>query len=107
MKRYGMVLRLKPGSLEEYKSLHATVWPAVLEMIRKCNITNYSIFHKDGWLFSYFEYMGNDFDADMKKMAGDPETQRWWAVCSPLQEPLEIRKKGEWWAEMEEVFHTD
>jgi L-rhamnose mutarotase len=25
----------------------------------------------------------------------------------PLQEPLADRAEGEWWAAMEEVFHTD
>jgi L-rhamnose mutarotase len=107
MKRYGSVLKVKPGALEEYARLHAAVWPTVLEMIEKCNIRNYSIYHKDGYLFSYFEYVGDDFEADMKKMAADPETQRWWSVCIPLQEPLETRKEGEWWATMDEVFHTD
>lgn len=107
MKRYGSVLRLKPGAYVEYKRLHAAVWPAVLDMIRKCNIRNYSIYHKDGWLFSYFEYVGEDFAADMKKMADDPETQRWWTFCTPLQKPLATRKEGEWWADMEEVFHTE
>ncbi len=107
MKRYGMVLRLKPGALEEYKRLHASVWPTVLKTISDCSIRNYSIYHKDGFLFSYFEYVGEDFASDMKKMADDPETQRWWSVCTPLQEPLETRGEGEWWAEMEEVFHTD
>jgi L-rhamnose mutarotase len=24
-----------------------------------------------------------------------------------MQQPLDTRKEGEWWAEMEEVFHTD
>jgi hypothetical protein len=28
-------------------------------------------------------------------------------ICEPMQVPLETRKPGEWWAEMENVFHTD
>jgi L-rhamnose mutarotase len=107
MKRYGSVLKVKPGCLEEYKRLHKAVWPSVLDMIKKCSIRNYSIYYKDGYLFSYFEYVGNDFEKDMKMMADDPETQRWWTFCTPLQEPLETRREGEWWADMEEVFHTD
>ena len=107
MKRYGSVLRLKPGAYDEYKRLHAAVWPTVLDMIRKCNIRNYSIFHRDGQLFAYFEYVGDDFAADMAKMAADPLTQEWWAECKPCQEPLANRAPGEWWSDMEEVFHTD
>ena len=107
MQRYGMVLKVKPEKLEEYKRLHADVWPEVLDMIRECNIRNYSIFHRDGYLFCYFEYVGEDFEADMEKMAADPKTQEWWDVCMPCQEPVETAEEGEWWAPMDEVFHCD
>jgi L-rhamnose mutarotase len=107
MQRYGNVIKLKAEKLDEYKKLHANVWPDVLKMIRECNIRNYSIYYKDGFLFSYFEYHGDDFAADMKKMAADPQTHAWWKLTDPCQEPLETRKAGEWWAGMEEFFHTD
>lgn len=107
MKRYGMVIGVNAEKLEEYKKLHAAVWPGVLKMIKACNIENYSIYYKDGLLFSYYEYVGEDYEADMAKMAADPETQRWWDVCMPCQRPLETRAEGEWWATMEEVFHLD
>jgi len=107
MKRYGMVIRIKAGFEEEYQRYHAAVWPEILEMIRRCNISNYSIFMKDRTLFSYFEYNGSDFATDMATMAADPKTQVWWSIMGPMQEPMENRKAGEWWAEMLEVFHTD
>ncbi len=105
--RYGMVLRVRPDHFEEYKRQHAAVWPEVLATIARCGIRNYSIFHKDFVLYSYFEYWGDDFAADMALMAADPATQRWWAVMEPMQEPLPTRAPGEWWARMEEVFHVD
>ena len=105
MKRYGSVIQVKPEMLEEYKRLHANPWPEVLKMIEACNIRNYSIYLKDNFLFSYFEYVGEDFAADMAKMAADPITQEWWKHTDPCQEPLSTRKEGEWWASMEEVFH--
>lgn len=107
MQRFGSVIKVKPEKLEEYKRLHADVWPGVLEMIRACNIRNYSIYYKDGYLFSYYEYHGSDYAADMQKMAADPTTQEWWKLTDPCQEGLETRAPGEWWAAMEEVFHTD
>ena len=107
MHRYGSVIKLKPEKLAEYKVLHAAVWPEVLKMIGECNIRNYSIYYRDGFLFSYFEYHGDDFAADMQKMAADPATQAWWKLTDPCQEPLETCKPGEWWASMEEFFHTD
>lgn len=107
MKRYGSVIHVKPEAIAEYKRHHAAVWPDILSMIRKCNIRNYSIYLKDDFLFAYFEYHGTDYQADMAIMAADPKTQEWWDVMMPMQQPLHTRKEGEWWAEMEEVFHMD
>jgi L-rhamnose mutarotase len=112
MKRYGMVLALRPEKVAEYKKLHAAAWPDVLKMIGECQIRNYSIYLRtldDGqpYLFSYFEYTGADFAADMARMAADPTTQRWWALCKPCQKPLANRAPDDWWSGMEEVFHTD
>lgn len=107
MKRYGQVIAVRPEKLEEYKRLHANAWPGVLKMIKDCHLQNYSIYYKDGLLFSYYEYVGTDYEADMAKMAADPETQRWWDVCKPCQQPLPTRSEGEWWSDMQEVFHLD
>ena len=112
MKRYGSVIGLRAEKLAEYVKLHAAVWPEVLQMIQQCNIRNYSIYLRqldDGqyYLFSYFEYVGSDFAADMARMAADPVTQRWWSLCKPCQKPLANRATEEWWAPMEEVFHCD
>jgi len=107
MQRFGQLIRIHPDRLDEYKRYHSAVWPQVLKTIADCHIRNYSIFHKDGQLFAYFEYHGADFAADMAKMAADPTTQKWWAIMQPIQVPLDTRAPGEWWASMEEVFHTD
>jgi len=57
MQRFGMMIKLRSGSEEEYKRHHAAVWPEVLIKILECNIKNYySIYLKDGILFGYFEY---------------------------------------------------
>jgi len=109
MKRYGSVIGLKPEHMAEYRRLHADVWPQVLAQIHACNIRNYSIFLRqpENVMFAYFEYIGTDFAADMAKMGEDPVTQKWWSVCGPMQQPLDTRADGEWWASTEEVFHVD
>jgi len=107
MKRYGQVIGLRPEKIEEYKRLHAAVWPQIRKLISECNIKNYSIFLKDSTLFAYFEYHGSNFDEDMKKMAENEINKKWWEQCIPCQLPLETRAPGEWWANMEEVFHLD
>ena len=107
MKRYGQVIKVKPEDLEKYKALHANPWPEVNRMIQECNIRNYSIYYRDGYLFSYYEYVGDDYEADMAKMAADPKTREWWKETDPCQEAIPTAKEGEWWALMEEVYQLD
>jgi L-rhamnose mutarotase len=107
MRRVAAVIRLRPEKEAEYRRLHAAVWPAVLETLRRANITNYSIFQRDGLLFSYLEYVGENYDADTARIADDPDTRRWWQLTDPCQRPLETAAEGEWWAPAEEVFHAE
>ena len=105
--RHGQVIRVRPERFDEYRRAHAAVWPGVLAMIAACHIRNYSIYHRGGVLYAYFEYWGDDFAADSARMAADPTTRRWWALMEPMQDPLPDRPAGAWWAPMEEVFHAD
>jgi L-rhamnose mutarotase len=109
MQRVAQVVGLAPEAVERYKELHASVWPDVLRTIRACGIRNYSIFLREPelLLFAYFEYIGEDYEADQAAMAADPVTQEWWQITMPLQRPLEGRAEGEWWAVAPEVFHVD
>lgn len=107
MKRIASVIGLKPENRAEYEELHAHAWPTVLARITQSGIRNYSIYRHGDLLFSYFEYVGDDFDADMAAMGDDAETQRWWAICKPMQRPVDDRAEGEWWKDLPEVFHHD
>src|SRR3972149_4601379 len=102
-KRVGSLIKVKPEYEERYIILHKYTFPGVLDRIRKSNIRNYSIFLLNGILFSHFEYIGNDFVADMKAIA-DPVTKDWWKLTDPIQEPLPARKEGELRAEMDWLF---
>lgn len=107
MQRMGFVIGIAAENIPEYKRLHAEIWPEVAERIKASNITNYSIFLREpeNLMFGYWEYVGSDFEADMEAIAADPKTREWWAVCGPMQRPLESRQEGEWWAGMEQVFY--
>lgn len=107
VQRFGSVLGVPKENRERYEELHANVWPAVLEQIKKSNIRNYSIFRYGELLFSYFEYVGDDYESDMAKMAADSATKDWWAINEPLQRPVSDRQAGEWWAKIPEIFHID
>lgn len=105
--RFGQVVRLRPEHADTYRALHRDAWPGVLAKISECNITNYSIFERDGMLFAYFEYTGADLDSDLAKMASHPETQRWWTLTDPCQERIPGHDGPTPWADMTEVFHHD
>jgi len=106
MERMGQVIRLRPEALDEYKRIHAAVWPEVLSLLSACNITNYSIFLKEPemLMFAYWEYTGTDFAADIDKMKAEPRMHDWWRMTDPMQSPFEQRGEGEWWAQMKPVF---
>ena len=112
VQRYGSVIGVKPEKLDEYKKLHAKPWPEIKEKLKEANIRNYSIYltqFPDGkyYLFSYFEYTGDDLQADFKHLGKDPKTKEWWSITDPMQIPLENRKDGEWWKNMEEIYHLE
>jgi L-rhamnose mutarotase len=105
--RFAAIVRLRAEHDVEYRLLHANVWPGVLATLRRVGVRNYSIFQRDGLLFSYLEYTGDDWTAAQAEIAADPETQRWWQLTDPMQEPLMTAAEGEWWAPAEEIFHLD
>ena len=109
--RHGSIIGIPEQSILAYTQMHAAVWPGVLAALEKANIRNYSIYlgqvtPDEYLLFSYFEYVGDDFDADMARMA-DKVTKLWWTYTDPLQQRLPGTPEGQQWKTMEEVFHTD
>ncbi len=107
MKRFAMVINVRPEKLDFYRKLHAEPWPEVIEALQRAHVRNYSIHLKDHTLFAYLEYHGDDWAADMARVAADEATQRWWTLTDPCQAPWPSRAPGEWWAEMETVFLMD
>ena len=102
--RYGILTRLRPERREEYLRLHAAVWPSVERMLLEANIRNFTIFLHDDLLFGYYEYFGDDHEADQARIAADPETQRWWTLTDPCQESPDPGS-GTPWASMREIWH--
>ena len=109
IKRFGMVIGLKPDRVEHYKRLHADVWPGVLDALRRKGWRNFDVYLKvrENLLSETFKYDSDDFVASGRAIAADPETQRWLAETDPCQNPFTTRQPGEWWATMENVFHMD
>jgi L-rhamnose mutarotase len=107
LRRFGQRIGVLADRIDDYERLHAQAWPEVLDRIHRSNIRNYSIFRDGQSLFAYFEYVGDDFAADMRAMAADPATQRWWALTDAMQDPLPDRDPGSWWKTIPEIFHAD
>ena len=63
-------------------------------------------------LFASFKYVGDAFDADMKRMAENPKVQEWWRMTDGMQESLNKEQGATgstgavpWWRGGEEVFY--
>jgi L-rhamnose mutarotase len=111
VQRFGMVIGLKREKADRYNDLHAHPWPEVNAMIKKCNIRSYSIYECEIegklYLFSYFEYVGDDFAKDMALMAADPKIKEWWAETDPCQIRMPGTPEGQQWMKIKEVYHLD
>ena len=104
--RFGQLGKLKPEKVDEYVALHAEPWPGVLKTITECNLKNYSIYRHGLEVFAYFEYVGEDYDADMAKMELCPHMQRWWTFSNPCFVKYSIRPDSEFYADMKQIFYT-
>lgn len=109
VKRIGMVIKIKPEKIEEYKALHADSHQGVRHLLQKYNMRNFSIYLKqleDGnyYEFAYYEYTGNDYEGDMAKLAKEPENIEWLSKCDAMQIP---RKDEKSWSIMEEIFFNE
>jgi L-rhamnose mutarotase len=107
--RHAWVVGLKPDKAARYEYLHSHPWSSVNKTIKDCYIRNFSIHESDIngrlYLFAYLEYTGTNFDADMNRMAANPEIQRWWKETDPCQLPLpDAAAKGKIWSDTKEVY---
>ncbi|KAG6019580.1 hypothetical protein E4U19_007024 [Claviceps sp. Clav32 group G5] len=112
-RRFGQVIKLKKGCVDEYKKCHANIWPEVAKQIKDCGIVDYSIYYDDntGLLFGSYKYIGYDYAGDMERMADNPKVREWWKMTDSYQESLvpgavsSASVTPSWWKPMEEVFY--
>jgi L-rhamnose mutarotase len=105
--RVAKVVGLRAGQVDRYVELHKTPWPGVLDALTRNHVRNYSIYQHAGLLFSYFEYIGDDYEADMIAIRADPQSQRWVAMFADTFKPVEGAAPGELRTVMDEIFHLD
>ena len=103
-----MVCRLHPDKRAEYLELHSAVWPGVEAISTECGIRNFTIFVRGDVLFGYYEYVGDDYEADQARMAADPVSQQWWSRTDPCQFGFDDdAPEGARWQELDEIWHQD
>ena len=103
MKRMMRDSDLKPEKVDEYIRIHANPWPELLELIAECNIHNYSISINGTRLLTYFEYTGEDYEADMKKMDASDIQKKW---CESTKPCFLHHEEGWYYEDFTEVFYT-
>ncbi|OXB33441.1 hypothetical protein J007_06857 [Cryptococcus neoformans] len=113
-KRICQIVRVKPERLEEYKKVHAQVWPEVLGALRKAHVVDYSIhyFAPHNLLIAHMRYIGSDFQKDMDGIKENAATKKWWQLTDGMQESFVPGATGSesgpgWWVEAEEVFRLE
>jgi len=107
-KRVGMVIGLKADQLEAYKKLHDDSNAGVRDLLNKYNMHNFSIFlhqfdNGKYYLFGYYEYTGDNYEADMAELAKEDRNIEWLSVTDPMQIPFE-GENG--WSTMERIYYN-
>ncbi len=102
MKRFIFHSELKQEKIEDYVELHAKPWPELIELITRCNIHNYSISIKGNELYTYYEYTGNNYEADMSLMDESPIMQEWWKHSKPC---FLHHDKEHYYDDLKEIFY--
>ena len=105
MKRIGTITKLKPGMMAEYKKIHDEIWKDVMAAAHECGTRNYTIFAEGNYLFSYFEYVGNDYEADMKKKSEMPIMKKWKEATGIMLDKVDEEHGG--CIVLTELFHCD
>jgi L-rhamnose mutarotase len=94
-----MVTTIKPEKEKDYRILHQTVWPGVVDQMIRGHIRNFCIFLVEIgdtlYEFFYLEYLGSNAEQDDQMNRADPVNQRWWAQTDACQQPLP-GEKGIW-----------
>lgn len=108
MRRIGMVIGIRPDRIVAYEALHAASNPGVRDLLSKYNIHNFSIYLQELddnklYLFGYYEYTGNDYEADMERLNAEPRNQEWLGTTAPMQIPI---LDSVAWTTMREVYHN-
>jgi L-rhamnose mutarotase len=104
MHRIAFLMRIQPGTEEEYQRRHAQVWPQMLAELKAAGCHNYSIFLDGLRLFAYLEV--EDIDQYRAYLAASEVAAEWETHMSDIL-IREVDPATGFPALLPEVFHLD
>ena len=104
IRRFGMVIGLREEHIAAYRKLHEGA--GVRDLLKAANMRNFNLYLQkmpDGkyYEFGYYEYVGTDYNTDMKTLSESPRNIEWLRLCDPMQIPLPGQAS---WTEMESIY---
>ena len=100
-----IVTTILPDKEAEYRSLHQTVWPGVVDQVIRSSNRDLCIFlaEIDNLLveFLYVEYVGKDKERDDAMSQSDVINHRWWKLTDACQKGLPGVEGN--WVEMTQI----
>ena len=104
MQRIAFMMKIKPGTEEEYRWRHRQVWPDLLADLKSAGCHNYSIFTRGLDLFAYMEV--EDFQRFLSIMNASQVASRWEEYMSDILIQKTDPATGFPYV-LPEVFHLD
>jgi len=88
--RFAMVTRIKPDREEEYRFLHQTTWPGIVDWMNRKGWRDFSIFlaEIDGEIYEFFYVEEVPSPNPTEDLDNDPTLKRWLKLTDPCQNPL-------------------
>ena len=109
MTRHVLTLDLRdgPAVIEAYLAHHRRVWPEVLSSLRSAGLADLQIYMLGRRLVMLVD-LPDGLDvrrAFATHAASHPRVAEWESLMRSMQQPAPASPAGEWWAEMQPVFH--
>jgi L-rhamnose mutarotase len=104
MQRIAFLMRIQPGTEEEYQHRHDQIWPQMLAELKAAGCHNYSIFRSDLHLFAYLEV--EDLDRYRMHLAASEVAAKWESYMSDIL-IREVDPVTNFPVVLPEIFHLD
>lgn len=95
-------MKLKPGTVEEYKRRHDELWPDLGQALSEAGIHDYSIFLDEETLH-LFAVLKLWPDNKIEELPAKPVMKKWWDYMADLMEVEPGNRPREW--PLEQMFH--